>query len=130
MFCDSPLDEVGRIERVTKMPKVDLYNSSGVLVATGYTRVVHGGRGNYVEFDKHDICWEHFEIPPSQEYRLLPRWEDLVYYVEYRSKDTSFVKLYVQKRTVRYADYIVGMCYIAPGDLFTDSLGKCPFVVS
>ena len=59
---------------------------------------------------------ENFEIPEDQEYR---KTDKRVYYVEARSKDDSYVKLYFQKKTVAYADYKVGMLYISPFDLRT-----------
>ena len=45
-------------------------------------------------------------------------WKDKVFYVEWRAKDQSNVKVYDQKRTVEYADFKVGLFYISPFDLF------------
>jgi len=90
------------------------------LLAVGYTRVVHGGRGDYIEFEKGQIIWPNFIVPTSQEYRLTEAWRNRVYYAEYRSTGGSYVKLYLQYRTVEYADYRVGMCYMSPQDLVWD----------
>jgi hypothetical protein len=38
--------------------------------------------------------------------------------LEWRAKDQSNVKVYDQKRTVKYADYKVEFFYISPFDLF------------
>ena len=47
-------------------------------------------------------------------------WKDKVFFVEWRTKDQSNVKVYDQKRTVDYADYKVGLFYISPFDLFVE----------
>jgi len=96
---------------------------SNLHLATGYTRVVIGGRGSYVEFLQKHIEFNNFKIPEEEEYRI----EDLrAFYVEYRSKCESNVKLYVQKRMVSYADYKVGYCYMSPFDLMMAS--TCPVI--
>jgi len=95
---------------------LQLYTKSGTKVATGYERIVIGDRGPYIEFRADQIVEENFEIPEDQEYR---KTDKRVYYVEARSKDDSYVKLYFQKKTVAYADYKVGMLYISPFDLRT-----------
>jgi hypothetical protein len=95
-------------------PDMVFFNASRRLVAIGYTRIVIGKRGPYVEFTRDQIQWHAFKVPHDQ----IFRWTDeRAYYVEYRSFDESRTMLYFQKRTVGYADYKVGMCYIAPTDL-------------
>jgi hypothetical protein len=37
------------------------------------------------------------------------------------------VKLYLQKRTVAYADYRIGMCYISPFDMVMATM--CPVII-
>ena len=88
-------------------------------LAFGYLRVVIGKRGPYVEFSRNQIIWENFLVPEHEKYRLT---NAVVYYDEYRSKDPTFVKLYLQKRPVAYADYKVGLCYISPFDLLRDEM--------
>jgi hypothetical protein len=90
-----------------------LCSSSGLLLATGYTKVVIGDRGPYVEFSRFQIIWLAFS--------LVDQWRvssDVAYYVEYRSRCDANVKLYLQKKHVTYADYKVGFCYISPFDLY------------
>jgi len=91
--------------------------STGLHVATGYTRVVIGGRGPYIEFLPGHLIWDSLQIPGEEKYRLEHSWKDKVFYVEWRTKDQSNVKVYDQKRTVEYADYKVGLFYISPFDL-------------
>lgn len=90
------------------------------LIARGYTRVVYGDHGAYIECDPAQVVWKSFPVevikPPH------------AYYDEYYSEGSS-VKLLHQKRSVEhkpnppggrvrhhreggYADYKVGMCYI------------------
>ena len=91
--------------------------STGLHVATGYTRVVIGGRGPYIEFLPGHLIWESLQIPDEEKYRLEHPWKEKVFYVEWRTKDQNNVKVYDQKRTVKYADYKVGLFYISPFDL-------------
>ncbi len=88
---------------------------SGIVVATGFSRIVHGGRGAYVEFSDKQINQVNLEIPPDQLWRLNKEYTDKIYYTEWRTKDK--IKVYHQKRTVDYADYKPGMWYISPRDL-------------
>ena len=89
---------------------------SGVILATGYERVVIGKRGPYIEFNKTQINHEVIFIPEKELFRLE---DQRVYYNEWRSKQ-DHVKLYEQKRTVGYADYVIGMWYVSPFDLRVD----------
>lgn len=95
----------------------------GLHLATGYTRVVIGGRGPYVEFLQRHIQMNNFYMPPDEEYRIN---DGVAFYVEYRSKCDANVMLYVQKRRVAYADYLIGYCYMSPLDLVMAS--TCPVV--
>lgn len=97
--------------------KLNLYTRTGQLITQGYERVVIGKRGPYVEFKEPQIILSAFHIPEEERYRLT---NGVSFYVEYRSNDDSYVKLYFQKRKVAYADYRIGMYYISPFDLFMD----------
>lgn len=90
------------------------FSKDDLHLATGYTRVVIGKRGPYVEFLQRHINWNSFRIPEEEQYRID---DSRVYYVEWRSISDAYVKLYVQKRTVAYADYLIGYCYMSPFDL-------------
>ncbi len=101
-----------------------LYTETGLLIANGYDRVAIGKRGPYVEFHIQQIDWKEFYIPDDQLYRTDDK---RVFYEEWRSMDKAFVKLYLQKRTVAYADYRIHKCYISPFDLYLS--GKRPVIV-
>jgi len=100
-------------------PDVDFSTKSGLRVATGYTRIVIGGRGPYIEFSEHMMNIPAMEIPVEQEYRLTDK---RVYYIEYRTLDIEHVKVYLQVREVAYADYKIGMYYISPFDLMVNGI--------
>lgn len=89
---------------------------TGSVVATGYTRVVCGGRGPYIEFEDRHIVFDAFYVPDHEVWRLD---SCIAYYDEYRSL-TDHVMLYHQKKTVKYADYKIGMYYMSPYDLISD----------
>ena len=96
--------------------EIKFFTKSGTYVATWYERVVIGDRGPYVEFCGEMLSKDIF-IPPDQEWRMT---HGGCYYVEWRTKDDSFVKIYNQKKIVKYADYKIGMWYISPFDLTSD----------
>jgi hypothetical protein len=96
---------------------------SGAPIARNYVRVVIGDRGPYIEFTEKQINHDETHVPDDQFWRIKHKE---CYYIEVRSNDKSYVKIYVQKRTVKYADYIVGMYYISPFDLVSD---KYPILI-
>jgi hypothetical protein len=92
--------------------KGNIKTCGGITISSGFNRIVHGGRGDYVEFDEDQIFKSELNIPEEEKYRLL---SDLVYYIEYRTRDD--VKVYLQKKLVDYADYKLNKFYISPRDL-------------
>jgi hypothetical protein len=103
------------------------FTKKGTLFATGYTRVVYGDHGPYVEFDRVHIKSELVHkfgnrVPPKD-----------AFYIWLVPTDGSGLKVYDQKRDVKhlknppkggfmgnrsegYADYKVGMIYVSPYD--------------
>lgn len=94
---------------------INFYTLSGTHIATNYNRVVIGKRGPYIEFSPSSILHENIGI--TDVHRIT---NPIYYYVEYRTRDISNVKIYLQKKTVSYADYQTGMYYISPFDLTSD----------
>jgi hypothetical protein len=90
---------------------ISFFGHGGNLLAIGYTRVVIGQRGPYIEFDPHMLNWNEWiecgELNKKHHY-----------YLEYRSIADN-IKAYKQKITVDYADYLIGKIYISPFDLLT-----------
>lgn len=102
--------------------RIKLKTKSNTIVCNGYDRIVFGGRGPYIEFNKNQLLDNAFFVPKSQLYRIS---DSRIYYIEFRSNDVSNVKLYYQLRTVAYADYKLGYFYMSPLDLYTDDNIVC-----
>lgn len=94
--------------------KFSLFTESNLKVATGYNGVVFGCRGTYIEFDDTQILKNKLKIPQDSGWRF---YNDACCYIEYRTKDKSFVKVYFQLKEVNYADYKKGFYYISILDL-------------
>jgi len=93
------------------MIKRNLYFKDGTLFANGYERVVHGGRGDYVELTKDQIQVEM----RSRFNQILPKVlsnEDFYYY--WLVPNGRDEKIYWQCNIVGYADYKRNFYYISP----------------
>ena len=88
-----------------------VFTKSGLQIAHDYERIVHGGRGDYIEISKEQIIGMNIYVPIDQKWRFNFK---NVYYIEFRSDDISNVKIYHQMRTVKYADYKVEFFYVDP----------------
>ncbi len=105
-------DQVGSPLALEGDAHARLHTIDGTHIATGYQRIVVGERGAYIELSAEQINHAAFQIPANAEWRLT---SSNAYYIEYRSDDAACVKLYHQRRLVDYADYRIGMYYLAPG---------------
>ena len=95
--------------------EADLFSKQGVLISTGYNRVVIGDYGPFIEFEKAHVVRSNIRCQPGQKYRYRdPKFKDKVKYFWYTAKEESGVKIYFQQRTVSYADYKVGSFYVSP----------------
>ena len=95
--------------------RIGIFTKSRMKIATGFNRIVHGGRGAYIEFDNEQILRDNLHISQDEKWRLNSL---RAYYAkEYRSNCNSDVKIYLQMKTVESADYIIGKWYISPVDL-------------
>lgn len=90
-----------------------IYLKDGTLFANSFNRVVHGGRGDYVEFEESDILLplEYKFGTPTTALEHYYNWMIPVGHPE--------TKVYWQLKTVKYADYKVGKFYVSPA-LFKD----------
>lgn len=87
-----------------------LRDPSGNSICDGYRRIVIGDYGAYVEFTKDQLNSNaNLKIKYGQEYR-----EDNHYNCKYSwlTNSGNYVKIYLQKERVKYADYIPGLYYI------------------
>lgn len=88
----------------------------GILISFGYKRIVIGDYGAYIEIPPKFMAVENIKIKPGQEYRFEEKYKNIKYHW-YCLKYDEEVKIYYQKNTVSYADYIPEMCYISPYDV-------------
>lgn len=86
----NPIPEFGNLD--TKF-----YSANSTLLATGYTRIVVGERGAYIEFAPENICIGDLHLPPNEKWRL---GSEVAYYIEHRSRDVANVKVHEQRRTL------------------------------
>ena len=94
--------------------RLEFRTRTGLVLARGYVRVEFGGRGPYIEFAAAHIVQDAI-------HRVEAKW---IQYTEYRSNDSSNVKLYFQHQPVNYARYVPGLWYISAFDLVTDGYGE------
>jgi hypothetical protein len=88
-----------------------LYFLDGTQFSNGYERIVHGGRGAYVELTKEQIVVSlksHFNTKVPDE--IIPE----PFYYHWLEPFGRKEKIYWQIRTVKYADYKTGYYYISP----------------
>jgi len=104
---------------ITDPIHVKLENGTkGPAISTGYTRVVVGGRGAYLEIDPSQIIRDQLELQPGEEYRFTnEEWKKKVFYGWHRTKE-GHRKVYEQFKYVGYADYKIGCFYIDPKEVF------------
>ena len=94
-----------------------IYTESGEPVATSFTRLVVGERGAYLEFKKENIIIKNINMPTDQKWRPLSCRQNKAFYIEYRTNQDN-IKIYYQKKTVTYADYLIDHLYIALDDIY------------
>lgn len=97
---------------------ITLCTYKNTILSHKYDRIVIGDYGAYFEIAREDILTENLIVPKKQEYRLEPKYKDTVKYFWFTANDDSDIKIYYQKRTVNYADYKVGYCYIDPKEVY------------
>jgi len=103
------------------MHNQELYlKNSGLLFAHKFERVVHGGRGNYVEFTYEQILpklYYKFEEDNTEfDINNFDKYTGYYYHWLYPLFDKE-TKVYFQLKTVKYADYKLYHFYVSP-DLF------------
>lgn len=103
------------LSRLDLSPKGDLLTEfmtpNGLLIATGYNRIVIGDYGAYIEFN--DLQMNTHLLQPK--FNRNP--DRHVKYIWLEPNDGSDVKVYHQQDTVAYADYLPGYYYISPSDV-------------
>jgi len=83
----------------------------GTLFASDYVRIVNGGRGSYIELEKEQI---EVELVSKFGFLLPDEITPKPFYYYWLIPEDREEKIYWQIKTVSYADYKIGMFYIAP----------------
>lgn len=90
-----------------------LSTACGTPICNGYDRIVIGDYGAFIEFSEEAIASE-FVIQPGQEYRVNDdKYKNNVKYIWLTTKDQSGIKIYKQRRGVKYADYKPNRYYVS-----------------
>jgi hypothetical protein len=92
------------------MINIPLYFLDGTQFTIGYERVVHGGRGDYVELMKEQIL---VKLNSKFNISLPKEIDEQPFYYYYLIPDERTEKIYWQIKTVKYADYKIGYYYIS-----------------
>lgn len=95
-----------------------VYSLSGILIADCINDIVIGSYGAFCEIKKTDMHIENIHVCRYQEYRLQPRYISHEKYLWYSPKDDTPCKIYLQLRTVCYADYKPDYYYISPFEIY------------
>ena len=108
---------------LTGAPQTPLYTLDDTQICTGYDRIVIGDYGAFVEISPSQIIQEAIHCKPGQEFRRDDlRFSENVKYLWMTAKDRSNCKIYLQKKMVSYANYLPGMYYISPYEVYPDTL--------
>lgn len=90
-------------------------------IISGYDRVVIGNHGPYIEFsNEHLLC--QIALKHGEEWRLDAPKVKYVWYEPIVNNLQMPIKIYHQKNTVGYADYIPGKYYVCPYELFSTKM--------
>lgn len=89
-----------------------LYTINKTLICNDFNRIVIGDYGAFVEFLSEQANKDVFTIAPGQEYRLLQQYNNAKY-IWLTILDDSNIKIYYQRNTVKYADYIPKRYYVS-----------------
>lgn len=82
-------------------------------IAKGYSRIVIGDYGAYIEIPPSKIIFENIKIKPGEEYRTTERYKNCKY-IWLCSRTNEDIKIYWQRHKVKYADYQPMMFYVSP----------------
>lgn len=89
----------------------NLYFLDGVLFATGYERIVHGKRGDYVELKREQI---QVQLKSHFNQKIPEELTNESFYYYWLEPEGRSEKIYWQINLVKYADYKRNFYYISP----------------
>ncbi len=94
--------------------RTSILTMSDFPLATGYTRIVVGDYGAFLEIEPRDMLLDSLIIQPGQEFRAYANQDLNIKYIWHTARDGCGIKIYEQLKGVRYADYKSGKFYISP----------------
>ena len=98
-----------------------IYSLNNTLISNGYNRIVIGDYGAFIEFGKSQVVKSNLKVKSGQEYRINnPKYSENVKYYWLTPNDNSDMKVYYQKKTVSYADYMVDMFFVSPYEILLE----------
>lgn len=96
---------------------VQLRTKHGTPLMKGYDRVVIGDYGPFIETSPDKMYRQYVRVKSGEKYRMTDPQYANCKYVWLTATDESGVKIYFQKHTVDYADYVPGKIYVSPFEL-------------
>lgn len=95
-----------------------LQTTKGTHFADGWTRIVIGDYGAFIEIAPDQIHKEKLIVAPGQEYRINDsKYNEHCKYQWLTVPDGSQIKIYYQIKAVTYADYQPNMYYVSPYEI-------------
>lgn len=91
---------------------IKLYTLNGTKICSSYERIVIGDYGAFIEIKPSNFITKPI-VKKGQEFRINnPKFPHIKYWW-YTIDDGSNIKIYYQRKTVKYADYKENLCYIS-----------------
>jgi hypothetical protein len=113
------LSEIPKCLNINGDSEFELKTANGTIISKGYERIVIGDYGAFIEFNRNQVIDENICIQKGQEYRINDeKYSKNVKYFWLTAKDSSCIKIYLQQKTVSYADYKPNMYYVSPFEVF------------
>lgn len=109
------LNDISKDIDIDNLDNYIVYNKEEIPIISKIDRIVIGDYGPYIEFDSINANMDVIYEDPKEAYRSTDKYIDKVKYLWYTS--TGKDKIYLQLRTVEYADYLIGKFYISPYDV-------------
>ena len=94
---------------------------NGIDFISSYTRTVIGNHGPYIEFTP-ESCKLPLNHKSGEEFRINADKAKYLWLEPIINNQQIPIKIYHQKNTVKYADYVPGLMYVCPYELFSTKL--------
>lgn len=93
----------------------NIFTANHIQFATGFSRIVVGDYGAYIEIPQDRMFINGLKGVAGQEFRYMDdNYRDKVKYNWLTCIADTSIKIYYQKKEVKYADYKPGFFYVSP----------------